>query len=591
VTTRDGTKVAIDVYLPAGLEPGERVPTVLIQTPYFRSLQFRLASLEKLVRRISLVGAAEFAEELARFGYANVCMDLRGAGASYGHKASLLMPDAVRDGGDVLDWIVAQPWSNGRVGTTGISGPGMAALWLACGKHPALRAVAPRFTVFDIFAGTHPGGLTASRFVRDVGRMLAAMDNNRIAEMSENSLARVLMRLLVKGLRPVDEDTHGAMLAEAVGEHAANEHFDEDILAVTYRDDPLPSAPGSTLDTQSPFAHAGDLSASGVALYASTGWGDGAFVNEMLNLHNSVSVPESRIVVGPWGHGGRWYSSPLQRRKRPTDFDHMAEMVRFFDAHLRDDSSAIEAEAPIHYFTMIEERWKATTTWPIEGTEELVLYLGPRRTLEWIPRDDSGRDEYAVDFTAGTGVHSRFGKHLSGGRYPVRYPGRAKRDSRLLVYTSEAVVADTEITGYPSLRLFLSSTATDGAVLVYLEDVGPDDEVECITDGGLRLATRHVSAEEPPYWMHGPWRPCRRADEESVTRGEVLELAFDLHPVSWLLQRGHAVRVAIAGADRDNFLAIGADQSPVLSVHYGPEAPSSVRLPIVPEHRRGDLRA
>src|SRR5262249_35300208 len=155
-----------------------------------------------------------------------------------------------RDGADVVDWIIDQPWSNGRVGATGISAVGMTALWLLGAKHPAVRAIAPRFTVFDIYQATHPGGLTAAPFVRDIGRMVRAMDSNHVQQMPEQKAAQLVLQALIKGLQPVDGADGHELLDEAAAEHAANEHFDEDIVAVEYRDDPLPSDPETTLDTQ-----------------------------------------------------------------------------------------------------------------------------------------------------------------------------------------------------------------------------------------------------------------------------------------------------------------------------------------------------
>src|SRR5205807_7821322 len=92
VPMSDGTRVSLDVYLPEGLPEGERVPTVLIPTPYFKSMEFRRPSFEKIVGKLALVGAAEFAAEITKYGYANVVMELRGAGASLGRKLSNLMP-------------------------------------------------------------------------------------------------------------------------------------------------------------------------------------------------------------------------------------------------------------------------------------------------------------------------------------------------------------------------------------------------------------------------------------------------------------------------------------------------------------------
>jgi predicted acyl esterase len=68
VTMHDGTRIALDIYLPNDLPEGERVPTILVQTPYFRSMEFRSPVFERIVRKLSIVGGAEFADEICRYG-------------------------------------------------------------------------------------------------------------------------------------------------------------------------------------------------------------------------------------------------------------------------------------------------------------------------------------------------------------------------------------------------------------------------------------------------------------------------------------------------------------------------------------------
>jgi putative CocE/NonD family hydrolase len=210
-----------------------------------------------------------------------------------------------------------------------------------------------------------------------------------------------------------------------------------------------------------------------------------------------------------------------------------------------------------------------------------AFHLGANATL--VPDAPTGPDQSdrsVVDFATGTGVHSRFGKHLSGGRYPVKYPRRARRDRRLLTYTSARLTDDLEVTGEGVVTLFVSSTATDGAFLVYVEDVDPNGTVRVCTDGGLRAAFRATGPA--PYPVNVPFHPCRRADEQPLEPGVVTELTFGLFAVSWLFRAGHRIRVAIAGADKDNFAAVAEDQSPVIDVHHGAEYPSRVELPVRP---------
>ena len=128
VRTRDGVHLATDVYLPGGVEtPGD---TILIRLPYDKNGEYTF---------IPLV-----AEYLMQHGYRVVAQDVRGKFRSEGE--ALLFVNEVRDGEDTLDWIVQQPWSNGRVAMWGDSYYGYTQWAAAASGHPALRAIAPRVT-------------------------------------------------------------------------------------------------------------------------------------------------------------------------------------------------------------------------------------------------------------------------------------------------------------------------------------------------------------------------------------------------------------------------------------------------------------
>jgi putative CocE/NonD family hydrolase len=150
----------------------------------------------------------------------------------------------------------------------------------------------------------------------------------------------------------------------------------------------------------------------------------------------------------------------------------------------------------------------------------------------------------------------------------------------LLTFSTMPLDDDREVTGHPAVTLFVSTTATDGALIVYLEDVGPDGTVRVTTDGTLRLSARAASSDPSPYWMTEPYRPFLRADVRPVVPGEVMELTFELFPISWVFRAGHAIRIAIAGADRDNFWSVAVDEQPTMRVFHGPGRPSRIELPV-----------
>ena len=83
LTMRDDVKIAVDLYLPNELEPGQQVPTILHQTRYWRAIEYRwLISLFKDDRPRGLIG--NYAERFLQQGYAWVDVDVRGSGASFG---------------------------------------------------------------------------------------------------------------------------------------------------------------------------------------------------------------------------------------------------------------------------------------------------------------------------------------------------------------------------------------------------------------------------------------------------------------------------------------------------------------------------
>jgi putative CocE/NonD family hydrolase len=129
--------------------------------------------------------------------------------------------------------------------------------------------------------------------------------------------------------------------------------------------------------------------------------------------------------------------------------------------------------------------------------------------------------------------------------------------------------------------LHASSTHTDGAFIVYLEDVAPDGRVTYITEGQLRAVMRRISDEPPLYTKYGPHRSELRADAMPLVPGEVAELRIELWATSVLIRKGHRIRVAVAGADRDTFLRYPRDGGvPTITVQRNATYPSRIDLPI-----------
>ncbi len=574
VTMRDGCRIAIDVFLPKGLEAGQRLPAMLHQTRYWRYIAYTgpIAKLAKSGR------IHEIRDFVVVRGYAWVAADVRGSGASFGYRPCEYAPDEIRDGKDLVDWIVDQPWSDGSVGATGVSYDGGTAELLASNKHPAVKAIAPLFSMFDPYLEVvHPGGVHLSWFTEVWGSLGSQLDRNILPDLIKQRYSP-LVTLVAKGVSPVDADRDGSILAQAVRSHAYNWDLHGTAQKITFRDDPLPYTWSLGFASMSPYVKAGALDQAGVAVYSYSGWYDAAFAHAAIKRHRTLRGHANRLTLGPWNHGGKIDCTPPGSRR--SRFDRRVELFRFFDHHLRGTKTGIADEPPIHYFTMVANTWHATDTWPPKA-ERRAYYLagdGVLSTGAEPTQADDAFDEYTVDRSHGTAERSRWNSLVLSG--PVVYPDRAEQDAKLLCYTTAPLEADLEVTGHPVITLHVTHPHEDGHVFAYLEDVAPDGVVSLLSEGMLRAVHRKLSDAEPPYPHCVPYRSFRRADAEPLVPGGPAELTFDLLPISYLFRSGHRIRLAVGGADADHF-ANPPGPSPTIRVHRSAARPSHLVLPVV----------
>lgn len=572
LTMRDGVKIAIDLTLPKGVKEGEKLPTILHQARYWRAPGLNpLASL--FVDDFQAQGRMGALKKIfVAHGYAWVDTDVRGSGASYGSRPYEWTSTEVNDGAQVVDWIVSQIWSNGKVGATGISYDGTAAEFLLVTKHPAVKAVAPLFSLFDVYADiAFPGGVHLSWFTENWGRANQILDRNMLPPGFEQ------YKSLVTGVRPVDEDHDGSLLAGAIRDHSANWDVHREALTIIFRDDPSASKIISSVDVFSPHSYLNEIQASGAAVYSFSGWFDGAYQHAAIKRYLSLPNAHSRLIIGPWNHGGDEDISPFSAG--PSRFDWSGELLKFFDYYLKGIDTGITKEKRIHYYTMGEEKWKESDSW-VPTSVSTSYYFNSDNTLSTDkPGTAKAADAYQVDNTAGTGNLTRWDS-LLGASIIKAYPDRAERDRKLLCYTSAALQDDTEVTGHPNITLYISSDSTDGNFFVYLEDVDEKGYVTYVTEGVLRATHRKLSDKPPPYRDAVPYRTFKRADSMPLVPNEIIALTFDLLPTSYVFRKGNRIRIALAGADRDHF-AVMSGRAPKVQFYRDNAHASHIDLPVI----------
>jgi putative CocE/NonD family hydrolase len=577
---RDGVKLAAEIVLPKNLPAGAKIPALLSQTRYWRAMEMR-APFKWFLGPELLVDPnfRDFQPFFTSHGYAIVIVDVRGTGASFGGWPHPWPKESIADAAEIIDWIVAQTWSNGRVGAYGISYLGTTAELLAATNHPAVKAVIPMFNHPDAYTDiAFPGGLFDEKFVQAWGHFDRTLDRNIVPPEFG-----FIGRLLLKGVKPVDGGGGRRQLREAVHDHSSNGDVYELAQGLDYRDE-RPGGADFCVDDITVHHYREEIERSSTVSFGWGSWLDAgtadAVIRRFLTFDNA-----QRGAIGAWEHGGRFNASPYRSPAAPaapTLPNQWLEMLRFFDCHLNGIDNGVRSKKVLFYYTLGEEKWKETHVWPPEGTTSQRWYLGEGNTLSPDePAAESGSDTYTVDFEANTGEYNRWWEMASIEQKTVIYGDRASADRRILTFTSAPLATEMEITGYPVVTLYVTSTETDGAFFVYLEDVDESGRVTYVTEGQLRAIHRKVSNETPPYNVQVPYHSFRQEDAEPLVPGEIAELTFGLHPTSVLIRKGHRIRIGIAGHDKGTFVRVPAEGTPVITVARDKLHASCIDLPVV----------
>ncbi len=588
VPAEDGTLIAIDVWLPSELKEGEKIPTLIEGTRYWRAMQVALGG-----RILNLFGSPAPGANpngSARFfnnrNYAYLMVDVRGTGASFGVHDTEYSLQEIADYAAVIDWIVAQSWSNGNVGAVGVSYSGTTAELMTTTSHPSLKAVAPLYSDFDAqFHLVTPGGVYQPAFVTLWSDMVSAMDDNDLCGVANatspepmSGMDCFIQNLFVKGVKKVDGPKGGSLLKKAVAEHDSP-NVEEMVKNLKYRNSSFSSLGYTTMENMA-YGRKQEIEASGIPMYIRTGWFDAATTDGALARFMSFSNPQS-VYIAPFSHGGGNDTDPYKEANGDLAWSRQEQMDRlesFFASYLKNEGNP--PNTGINYYVMGADVWKKTEVWPPEGMRDTTLFLSENKSLaSTMPTETEKTDSYTVDFEVGTASSSRWMTQLGGG--DVLYDQRKEMSDKLLSYQTEAFEADMELTGTVVLDLWLSSDQPDGALHVYLEDIAPDGTIRYLSEGILGLQHRKVSEEEPLHPVFGPYHSFLEKDAEPMPVGEPQLVSLGLYATSALIKKGHRLRIAIGGADKTSFQRVPeTGPAPNWTIYRSSEMPSKVLIPM-----------
>ena len=561
VPMRDGVVLRADVYRPAG---GGRHPTLLHRIPYGKhSPRYRSMYLDPM-------------RALDR-GYAVVIQDVRGRHASDGEWYPYV--NEAQDGYDTIDWIASQPWSDGNVGMFGISYHG-ATQWLAATEaHPALKAIVPGVTADSYYdSWTYLGGVFqlfwisgwASGFVLD--------------DFAPRSMRHPEARTLLREWRrdPFAIANH-LPLGDMPALREVCDYYYDWLEHSTYDDYWKSFAPREKYDRIT------------VPALNQGGWYDGFIRATLRNYEDmqeqggsELARSQQHLVVGPWLHqalpepsaGNGYFGSSASG----AAIDWHGMQIAWFDRWLRGEDNGVDTDPSAYLFVMGANEWRAEEAWPPPDAETMTLFLRSGGRANSLNGDgELSADPPAVSespdhflYNPANPVPTNGGAHLGGvpTLFNVGVQDQRGVESRgdVLVYTSEPLERDTEVTGYVTLDLWAATTAEDTDWTGKLVDVHPDGRTLNVCDGILRASYRD-SLEAPSL----------------VKSGEICQLRVEVGPTAMLFRKGHRIRLEVSSS---NFPAYARhtgsphDQSAEMTpatqtVLHDADHPSALQLPVL----------
>ena len=498
VQMRDGTILATDVYLPPGVV---RAPTVLVRLPYDKNSRY--VFFEKIARR--------FTDR----GYAMVVQDVRGKFRSEGPTVPFV--NEVEDGYDTIEWVIAQDWSDGAVGMFGDSYYGFTQWAAVVSAHPALKAIVPRVTTFEL--STESGA--AGGFGEPVPWMEGAY--------------YLATHWVDHEAYEYDADYEKRPLTQA---------FEEAFEAIGARSSSFDSRIPVDSDKRGTFDHKHPRDAKPIPVLQTVGWFDNLVIPQMRDVMELESIPQwaavQYIEAGCFDHEN--YILDLAPIREADDHgindDALERMLDLYTSRALDflDVFVRGLESPD---TLPKVRWElghvgwqTSSQWPPPGATKRTFDLSgfssaagltPGGSLVDSGGGETGEVQWGFDpeNLVPSAVKNSFA-------FLVDYPDERATGDRadVLTFTGERLTRPLDLAGPIEVEARVSSTAPTADVFVKLLDVAPDGSAHMIVRGQVHLD-----------------------DARTISRAHV-----NLSHTGYRVRPGHALRVHLSSSDFPLFI-------------------------------------
>jgi uncharacterized protein len=538
VPMRDSIRLATDLYIPEGA--GDRLPAILIRTPYNRKVR------------------TESARMFAGQGYVVAVQDVRGKFDSEGHFT--IAANDTNDGSDTLDWIAAQRWSTGKIGTYGCSYTGSIQIEMAKLRNPHHTAMIPQaaggaYRFDDVLEG---GAINladnAPWFLKWGSKVEPAPEPPNV------DIGKMLLTL------PLIE-----MLKMVGAPHTDYEDY-------------LSHGPADPWWDH--FGYVNDRHHFNTPALQICSWYD-TVVNEAFllaglmrkNAESAQARDNQFLVVGPTTHCG--FDSATEhtvvgkRELGDAQFDYYNLYLRWYDHWLRGQQDDLASLPKLQIFVMGANRWRSENEWPLARTVFVPYFLHSNGrahgrqgdgVLSTVRPGDEPADRFFYD------PKNPVPSVVGGG---AEDQSAVEDRSDVLVFSTPPLKTGIEVTGPLEVTLFVGSSARDTDFTAKLVDVYPDGTAFNLQDGILRARYREGFSKK--VWM---------------APGEQYRLRIDLHATSNYFPPGHRIRLEISSSNFPRFdrnLNTGGNNydetQPMVAentVHHSRKWSSFITLPVIP---------
>ena len=602
ITMPSGKKLAVLVTVPAdaaGKPVVGAFPAILTQTAYRIDVGQLLGTFATNGNTLLVGGKDEY---LIRRGYVSVAVDTYGAGMSDG-QAELLGEVEQQGYAAAVDWVTKQAWFDGNLGLAGTSYLGITALLTAKQQHPAVKAVFAQVPMGDSYRGTvGVGGLLNAQFLStwlpltqglSVKNALAIKSNPTFADQIEaanqehiasvNSWYLPTVNNGLSGQAGVATDDGSFWAVRSPLEGAA------DIKVPTF----LVGSASDIFQRDEPLLYEQLKNKTTTKLLIVEGAHVQAVLNAQKDANNSIAngAPQTRTL-----------------------------MLQWFDQYLKGiDTGAATVPNVTQYvqgYGLLTDRFASTTDWPHPQAAPKRLYLRgnlqlsaqapatsetPRSIAEpkapvisYAPSDDGETVKAKVTINDGSDCSSSYVQWALGipGLLPKPcYSNSAivENAQKAVIYQTPMLMEDMYINGPIQADVWITTTKTEAAIAVRIDDVDWLGKATPITTGLMSASDRAIDTTRSRYLdgvMIQPWHPFTVTAKKPVVPGQPMLVSVEVFPTAALIRKGHKLRVAISASNQAQGVWSLPQQAKangnVSTILSTPAYPSSVVLPVVP---------